>query len=1095
MKKVLVVLFGLFTLTLKVDARVAEYGICAGKEITGEGYCTLDSGVYIDSEKFDPSYNFLTNGKPAVVYSYYGTVSGKRQDMFCIDPNLDSPPRGYSYNYARGLEPNGTNIDTQFSKVYVSLINAAVYAYKNGGSCATIDDCLKPFLQASNILMRVFMIKHRFNLTGKPGDSRLDVFRNIQKQLDGETVTGVKLETTGVNQYSVLERWYNNASTLSNVGRKFRVTTTLDTSHEIISEDDGTRFTRIVPVKVSGLDQFRLGADWDITNPSVKITGFECSTGLTCELDADRTRDVNGGTDVNLNNLLETGTNEVVIYVKVTGNNDLLKTTTKGTLVVKVQKYHILDTDNLAVIRSEKYEIGRYQRMLILMPTTPQKAEINISLDLPPYCKVETDASGNKKYKLGTREVSISEYVNAGCCIDVDVTRLSDSELSVYEAKCGGTDTVHLEQKCGAGTCNDNAGTLPGILTDSYVKQMSMNSIMSQVRSWEDSLSINSEIYGRQTKENMSLWRDHSFNSSLENNPYCKIYTSEENHMYYPTTTTAQSGRFFVFAKDASGNYLQPYVEGTIYSTFHTAYDMWKTDYQNAIVDEKAKYELWQEAEQIKNAHETDNVTDTPMKHQIGCGTEEEPNKQCWCHYTKHVATPSKKYYKGTYDEKELDAYEDVWYTGHTDEESNTSPDTYDTTAQSTYEVAKQKRIDIQNQKTECQNTAVRYQSDWKYILEPNLTFNYNQKYYNSSTGNIDFLPTKVVMSISKSGDTPSRYFPNYSTEINDPTSYSGTVNNVNYNGREGSTYLGPIYGGGDSRLSTPFNDVDTTTDYTRNYEGIKIYFRPEKEYYSLVPSGLVKTSEEIFSTTPNVHLGYVFNVIITNYQGEYETWFTISKNGHLESTPSGSSKNDSNIQKSINSYLQDNSSLFTDSSNRIDATEFSSKCIYCNREMIFERPCEACDDFKPEYIYRTVNPSDIDPNDRKNNGKLGNNWSNKKGEAAEKRISDLARADSIYNDSTKENLEYEFNLSTQKMQEIKNANKSTNYYDFNLTCNRSGKECVSDFVTTYASYTEGRSKYKYYNASSDKFEVGTMATLVGAEYPDLEDCPNKLCP
>ncbi|UKI29065.1 MAG: hypothetical protein L6V78_01555 [Clostridium sp.] len=69
---------------------------------------------------------------------------------------------------------------------------------------------------------------------------------------------------------------------------------------------------------------------------------------------------------------------------------------------------------------------------------------------------------------------------------------------------------------------------------------------------------------------------------------------------------------------------------------------------------------------------------------------------------------------------------------------------------------------------------------------------------------------------------------------------------------------------------------------------------------------------------------------------------------------------------------------------------------------------------FKPNYIYRTVNPSDIDPNNRGDSGDLGNNWSNPKGEAAENRINSLGKADSIYDDHTKENLEYEFNLSTK---------------------------------------------------------------------------------
>lgn len=78
-------------------------------------------------------------------------------------------------------------------------------------------------------------------------------------------------------------------------------------------------------------------------------------------------------------------------------------------------------------------------------------------------------------------------------------------------------------------------------------------------------------------------------------------------------------------------------------------------------------------------------------------------------------------------------------------------------------------------------------------------------------------------------------------------------------------------------------------------------------------------------------------------------------------------------------------------------------------------------------------------------------------------------------------------------MQEIKKSNKSTNYYDFGLKCNDYGKECESTFINEYASYTEGRNKYKYY--VNGTFKVGTMDSLLGGKYPELEDCPDKLCP
>lgn len=82
MKKVLVLLISIFTLALNVSAD-SDHGICAGKEVTGEGYCTLESGVSISSVAFNPSVNNLTNGHPAAQYNYRGGINGK-QNIYIV---------------------------------------------------------------------------------------------------------------------------------------------------------------------------------------------------------------------------------------------------------------------------------------------------------------------------------------------------------------------------------------------------------------------------------------------------------------------------------------------------------------------------------------------------------------------------------------------------------------------------------------------------------------------------------------------------------------------------------------------------------------------------------------------------------------------------------------------------------------------------------------------------------------------------------------------------------------------------------------------------------------------------------------------------
>ena len=1112
MKKVLVLLISIFTLSLNVSAD-SDHGICAGKEVTGEGYCTLESGVSISGVAFNPSVNNLTNGKSAAQNNYRGGINGKTENLYCIDSNLISPS-GSSYSYARALDPERFTLDGMLARMYVSLVNSAVYDFNNG-ACSNLDDCFSKYLQAANVLMRALVTKQGYNIQPKDSWGCVTIgageYQNIVRQLEGKSYTGTALKEDG--QYNLIKTWYQTASgAVGYTGQSFKIKVELNRDEEIVTEENGDTFTKIIPIDLTGLENFKYDYEtWKKTNPKVQITELECSEGLTCEIDTEKS-----GFNLKDNLIEKFNEDKITCYVKVTGNSKMLKDKKKGTLTVKIDKYHVLDTDNLAILRGyateaqglSEYLPGKpmhsicYQRMVALMPTTPQKVELEIDLELPPYCKAETDDQGNKTYKLGTEEVSISDYINEGCCTDVDTSQLSEAELEVFETNCGGEDIVDLKQECGAGSCEGNNGTLPAKNVDSYVKQVSMKGTMDKVYKWENSASVNTATYAQQTKENLKYWRDDEFASELESNPYCKIYTSEENHMYYPTTTTATSGRFFVFGKGEDGQYLQPYVDGKIYSTFHTAFELWQKDYIKAIKTEKSAYTAWQKQEQINEALSNGSETTTPVDEYCGdCGTDSNGNTiKCHYTYTKHTIEAYDTYYNGNYAGTTLPSYTGTWNTG-----SSCGNDTAKPTASSSqaaaYQAAKAARKELERQKTECQDASKKYVESWKYILEPDLTFHYNQKYYDSVSGQSKFLTTDIDMVIS---DQAEKYFPNVSTRVTNPTATSGGWNGVDFNQADGAEYEGALYGGSNHlgpRVEEPYENVDKTDNehhnYTRDFEDIKLYYRPDKAYYSLIPTGLYITNVDITSAQDALDIGYVFNVQITNYQGEYETWFTIKNNGHLEIEPTNDKKNESNIQYRINQYLEEHASEFTDQANDIDASKaFSSKCIYCNREVIYERDCITCEDdenFKPNYIYRTVNPSDIDPNNRGDSGDLGNNWSNPKGEAAENRINSLGKADSIYDDHTKENLEYEFNLSTKVMQEIKKSNKSTNYYDFGLKCNDYGKECESTFINEYASYTEGRNKYKYY--VNGTFKVGTMDSLLGGRYPELEDCPDRLCP
>ena len=384
--------------------------------------------------------------------------------------------------------------------------------------------------------------------------------------------------------------------------------------------------------------------------------------------------------------------------------------------------------------------------------------------------------------------------------------------------------------------------------------------------------------------------------------------------------------------------------------------------------------------------------------------------------------------------------------------------------------------------------------------MDPDLTFTYTQQYYDSVSGNTKVLEQEIEL--VKSEESDNKYWTKTS-KLPSKTGSSSFNKSVNFNQAENNKYEGATYGGGSTRVEADFLGVDETEEDSPNSKQsweADLFYKPTVGYYSLVPSGLYITDQQMSSAPDALNIGYVFNVQITNYQGKYRTWFTIENNGHLEIEPKGKSKNESNVQYRINQKLT------------TEGNVFESLCVYCNREVIYDRNCPTCcigpdcendpDKFYPNYVYRTINPSNMDPNNRKDSGDLGNNWSDAKGEAAENRIKQIGIKDGTFDDSAdSETLEYVFNLDTKTMQEIKKYNKNSNYYDWSngysgslFSCNEDGKECISSFVTRYASNTSGRQKYKYYIDGT--FKEGTIKQLLPGGYPDIElDDEGKIYP
>ncbi len=386
--------------------------------------------------------------------------------------------------------------------------------------------------------------------------------------------------------------------------------------------------------------------------------------------------------------------------------------------------------------------------------------------------------------------------------------------------------------------------------------------------------------------------------------------------------------------------------------------------------------------------------------------------------------------YKEAY-QKEIETYNDLQDAINDEEILDTS--SYETK----YEDAKTSRKTLEDYKTSCEDKSD-IANKWNYYLEPDLYFNYQQKFFDPITNKSQEITEQVELETSYKAE---KYWPNVSDD--EPTLVLNEVE-----GTKDNDYMSFTYGGKTYRY-----DYDRTDIYKAGFKRT-LYYIPKVKYYSLIPNGKYVTSLSEYQATNYLDVGYVFNVKLTTYQGEYTTWFTINNIGHLMQEVDEAPKNVSNIQAQLNEYLSSNKNVLdiTDIDNNIDGSKYVNKCYYRDEEILYSRECPTCEDevdsnFKVRYNTRTISTNDLFPNENVGDRVVGPNWSSQKGIDARKLIE--TAENEIYGDTdgTNSYLEYSFILTPSKMQDFKEYNKNNTYNDFNFNCEE-GKECLSELLT-----------------------------------------------
>lgn len=763
-------------------------------------------------------------------------------------------------------------------------------------------------------------------------------------------------------------------------------------------------------------------------------------------------------------------------------------------------------------IKDHEGRIPPYQRFIKLGSGNDitTESENYITIDIPSICD--------------DPNLTEEQLLQNGCCDKIDGSKYPDDskDQDNYIKYCG--PIIHMENDCGKDSCNNDSYKA---FSHSYVRLRNMKYMIEDLKSGGD----------------VSDYLDYSINE------YCGAYTTEKLDIMTPATAASVSGQFFVFDSYKNTDYSnininsyfrQPYIVERVKSTFFFNYNSWKTNYSNALNDEKSKYATWQSA--VRN---------------VGSTYKAYANVKDYDPYQNHRCQGELRYTNTCYN-----------YVSAVEQQKRDTKSAYESalaaepSARNAYRSAVTLRMKLQNLRDGCVTAAQGFSSSYKFDFDnnkPSLDFTYSQTSQKSgktsntvnmvdNTNPVKYWPNTTTNS-SNGSYMGIGYLANGSEKVN--ISRSG-VYLIDSTGNTGS-YVFPssgIDGCSGSKCSNyeydglAYSSIQGVSDAGDPYgENITItspeqiskiyYFRPPNNTFALMNSGEYKTlnyeSNAAHTNINGLEIGYVYNIELTTYKGSYNTSFAVSNYGYK--TTSGKIL----IQELLKKFNMEKDFNLNE--------PLTSTCTYCNEEQAFKRNCDVCDpndpttyDFEPQFYYRSISLSDVTPNEREGE----TNWTDAKGTAAKTQIelgSGLANiatvknnneyvalangndyskdgkistylADSsnvgkhdIYDDGTREYLEYEVTLTTKDMQMIK-RNSSRSYFNYAkmnmcagdpknvkdvdeqycFKCNSDMKECESSFVTSFFSDTTGRSKWKYY--VNGQYCVGNIKTCIkGLDY------------
>ena len=294
-----------------------------------------------------------------------------------------------------------------------------------------------------------------------------------------------------------------NCASLDKVSKtdipKFDVKIQPTSKVENIDSGNSSTFARIIEVKITGLKEFVDNYDtYAKTNPYFKVKNIYCEDkNLDCKIES--------GITLNTDILKDLNGDEYTFKVKISGKKANFLTETAGKLTVEYEYHHVLNSNNLAVLRYHLTEQYR-QRMIVLMPKRIDQQDLSISFPIPAICQTEI-VNNKQKYIYDSKEVSELKYLQSGCC-NINPAYLKDSDaLNYYFKSCGADSQIKLVTKC------DNTTDEPSL---SYIIQTPIEQVINNI----------TNLY-----KNRSQYSASDFNNQLKKYQYFK----DDNYLYNPS--------------------------------------------------------------------------------------------------------------------------------------------------------------------------------------------------------------------------------------------------------------------------------------------------------------------------------------------------------------------------------------------------------------------------------------------------------------------------------------------------------------------------------------------------------------------------------